>query len=196
MIQVKTKPSKRRKEDLKRERERLSKSQTRISPPMAGKNHLSKPPYRFFNVDAENPVITDGPAFEFDESDLWNSHPLPSQTRLEHRKSKPSLGISKKPTRRNENGDRTAAAASSLPVSIPDWSKIVREDCGYSGMGEIDGDSDGEDFQIPPHEFLAKQYARRRISSFSVHEGLGRTLKGRDLSRVRNTIWEKTGFQD
>ncbi|CAI0453018.1 unnamed protein product [Linum tenue] len=38
--------------------------------------------------------------------------------------------------------------------------------------------------------------ARTRIASFSVHEGVGRTLKGRDLSRVRNAIWEKTGFQD
>ncbi|CAI0540623.1 unnamed protein product [Linum tenue] len=37
---------------------------------------------------------------------------------------------------------------------------------------------------------------RTRIASFSVHEGVGRTLKGRDLSRVRNAIWEKTGFQD
>ncbi|CAN1253193.1 hypothetical protein LINPERPRIM_LOCUS8253 [Linum perenne] len=46
--------------------------------------------------------------------------------------------------------------------------------------------------RVPPHELLA----RTRIASFSVHEGIGRTLKGRDLSRVRNAIWEKTGFQD
>ncbi|GMN24762.1 hypothetical protein TIFTF001_000695 [Ficus carica] len=30
----------------------------------------------------------------------------------------------------------------------------------------------------------------------SLPEGIGRTLKGRDLSRVRNAIWEKTGFED
>ncbi|CAL1379984.1 unnamed protein product [Linum trigynum] len=41
-----------------------------------------------------------------------------------------------------------------------------------------------------------RKMARTRIASFSVHEGVGRTLKGRDLSRVRNAIWEKTGFQD
>jgi hypothetical protein len=36
----------------------------------------------------------------------------------------------------------------------------------------------------------------RAAASFSVREGAGRTLKGRDLRRVRNAIWEKTGFQD
>ena len=46
--------------------------------------------------------------------------------------------------------------------------------------------------RLPPHEFLA----RTRMASFSVHEGVGRTLKGRDLSRVRNAIFEKIGFQD
>ncbi|CAN4097183.1 unnamed protein product [Withania somnifera] len=47
---------------------------------------------------------------------------------------------------------------------------------------------------MPPHEWLAKRLGRRQISSFSVCEGVGRTLKGRDLSRVRNAILTKTGF--
>ncbi|KAJ1409209.1 Senescence regulator S40 [Sesbania bispinosa] len=51
------------------------------------------------------------------------------------------------------------------------------------------GDGDGGD-RVPPHEFLA----RTRIASFSVHEGIGRTLKGRDLSRVRNAIWGQNRF--
>lgn len=87
-----------------------------------------------------------------------------------------------------------------MPVNIPDWSKILREDFRNSRRGVIDGDSDEDDEEsegrIPPHEFLARQLARTRIVSFSVHEGVGRTLKGRDLSRVRNAIWEKTGFED
>ncbi|KAL5990655.1 hypothetical protein ACLOJK_011558 [Asimina triloba] len=160
---------------------------------MAGKNHLSRPPYRFFNADRVIPSAPDDdPSFEFDESDVWNSHPPPSQTRPEPKKSRPA---SKKASRKTENSSgRTAQAASSLPMSIPDWSKIM----GESKRGEIMGGdcSDEEDARIPPHEFLAKQYERTRIASFSVHEGIGRTLKGRDLSRVRNTIWEKTGFQD
>ncbi|KAL2536810.1 hypothetical protein Fot_18201 [Forsythia ovata] len=46
------------------------------------------------------------------------------------------------------------------------------------------------------HRRRRRQMARTRMASFSVHEGIGRTLKGRDLSTVRNAIWEKTGFQD
>nr|CAD1843665.1 unnamed protein product [Ananas comosus var. bracteatus] len=60
-------------------------------------------------------------------------------------------------------------------------------------MGEDDEEwGEGAGAVIPPHELLD----RNRAASFSVHEGVGRTLKGRDLSRVRNAIWEKTGFQD
>ncbi|MCI46311.1 hypothetical protein A2U01_0067551, partial [Trifolium medium] len=42
---------------------------------------------------------------------------------------------------------------------------------------EEDEDEDEDDGWLPPHEFLA----RMRVASFSVHEGIGRTLKGRDL---------------
>lgn len=65
----------------------------------------------------------------------------------------------------------------SAPQSIPDWSKIYEseEEC---------------EMTIPPHEWIA----RKTGSSFSVCEGAGRTLKGRDLSRVRNAVLTKTGF--
>ncbi|WCJ34536.1 hypothetical protein M5689_015841 [Euphorbia peplus] len=91
---------------------------------------------------------------------------------------------------------------SSLPVSVPDWSKIYR---GGSFGGVLDYDQESDDdhgegdrgrgdqeSRVPPHEYLA----RRRGASFSVHEGIGRTLKGRDLRQVRNAIWEKVGFED
>lgn len=61
------------------------------------------------------------------------------------------------------------------------------------GDGDDDGDDDDDDM-VPPHEYLAKKLARSQISSFSVYEGIGRTLKGRDLSKVRNAILTKTGF--
>ncbi|KAL9263017.1 S40-1-like protein [Drosera capensis] len=58
--------------------------------------------------------------------------------------------------------------------------------------GEDEDDGGGE--VVPPHEYIAKRLARSQISSFSVCEGTGRTLKGRDLSHVRNAILRKTGF--
>ncbi|XP_002518475.2 uncharacterized protein LOC8284192 [Ricinus communis] len=59
---------------------------------------------------------------------------------------------------------------------------------------DVNGNDDEEDEMVPPHEWIAKKLARSQISSFSVCEGIGRTLKGRDLSKVRNAILAKTGF--
>lgn len=67
--------------------------------------------------------------------------------------------------------------------------------------GEEDEDEDEEeddddvcDVKLPPHEIISRRLARNQISSFSVFEGVGRTLKGRDLSKVRNAVLTKTGF--
>uniref|UniRef100_A0A6N2LCJ8 Senescence regulator S40 n=1 Tax=Salix viminalis TaxID=40686 RepID=A0A6N2LCJ8_SALVM len=114
-----------------------------------------------------------------------------------------------KPTASNHGGK----VQSSAPVNIPDWSKIYGKDSrGILGSwvddqnGTAYGDGDGhvngevndndyeEDDIVPPHEWLARKLARSQISSFSVCEGVGRTLKGRDLSKVRNAILTKTGF--
>ncbi|KAK7305124.1 hypothetical protein VNO77_43024 [Canavalia gladiata] len=67
------------------------------------------------------------------------------------------------------------------------------------GGGRDSDDEEGEeddeyDTKLPPHEFIARRLARSQISSFSVFEGVGRTLKGRDLSKVRNAVLTKTGF--
>lgn len=65
----------------------------------------------------------------------------------------------------------------------------------YGGDSEDEEVEDDEyDSKLPPHEFIARRLARSQISSFSVFEGVGRTLKGRDLSKVRNAVLTKTGF--
>ena len=103
---------------------------------------------------------------------------------------------------------------SSAPLDVPDWSKIYgkngkmgsengeKNEVGCYGYGygdyyyqhQDDGDDDDGDDMVPPHEWIARKFARSQISSFSVCEGIGRTLKGRDLSKVRNAILTKTGF--
>ncbi|KAK7264472.1 hypothetical protein RJT34_32081 [Clitoria ternatea] len=106
--------------------------------------------------------------------------------------------------------DTTVIQRSSAPMDIPDWSKIYGKsgkegvnnnnqgDCAYGDDHYHDdyGDDDdgGGGDMIPPHEWIARKLARSQISSFSVCEGIGRTLKGRDLSKVRNAILTKTGF--
>lgn len=101
----------------------------------------------------------------------------------------------------------------SAPLNIPDWSKISRKkpkpkETSSKNSPWLDDDDDDEivddsgdddegdeyDSKVPPHEFLANRLARSHISSFSVLEGVGRKLKGRDLSIVRNAVLTRTGF--
>lgn len=82
--------------------------------------------------------------------------------------------------------------ATSAPVNVPDWSKIYRVDSVESLHDSDDGIDESE--WIPPHEYLAREYARSRQTANSVFEGVGRTLKGRDMSRVRDAVWSQTGF--
>ncbi|XP_027089065.1 protein S40-6-like [Coffea arabica] len=86
--------------------------------------------------------------------------------------------------------------ATSAPVNVPDWSKIYRVDSVESLHDSDEGVDDQEDSEwVPPHEYLAREYARsRKMAANSVFEGVGRTLKGRDLSRVRDAVWSQTGF--
>ncbi|KAI4298193.1 hypothetical protein L6164_031781 [Bauhinia variegata] len=94
--------------------------------------------------------------------------------------------------RHNSRATRTAKSkilsenkmiANSLPVNIPDT--IFRS---------VDsGDNSEEDEEmVPPHVIVGRRIAGKM--AFSVCTGNGRTLKGRDLSRVRNSILRMTGF--
>lgn len=172
------------------------------------KSYFSRKSYRFLPGEHEAPaMVSDHSACELNESDIWSS--------TARRSASPEFLLPTSRTGRNASAAKRsdAAGASSLPVNVPDWSKILKDDYrGNRGGSRIEDEveynnADEEEEEeysvdganrtrIPPHEFLARQFARTRIASFSVHEGIGRTLKGRDLSRVRNAIWEKTGFQD
>ncbi|CAG7910629.1 uncharacterized protein LOC103845482 [Brassica rapa] len=157
-----------------------------------GKSYYARPSHRFLGTDQPYYAATDS-GFEFDESDLYSASDSPDFRR---KISKPVRSVKKSSNRPSTCGASSAAAASSLPVNVPDWSKILREehrDNRRRSIVDDDGDwLDASGGRLPPHEFLAKT----RMASFSVHEGVGRTLKGRDLSRVRNAIFEKIGFQD
>lgn len=85
--------------------------------------------------------------------------------------------------------------ATSAPVNVPDWSKIYRVNSVESLHDSDDAVDDYDEEMVPPHEYLAREYARnRKTATNSVFEGVGRTLKGRDLSRVRDAVWSQTGF--
>ncbi|PHT38446.1 hypothetical protein CQW23_22019 [Capsicum baccatum] len=115
--------------------------------------------------------------FEFDEAEMWSNSE-------ETHYYEPKLSIPRRKSTKKEG--KKVINATSLPVNVPDWRKILGDDKGNFGKNIVynddddDGDYDNEN-KIPPHEYLA----RTRVASFSVHEGIGRTLKGRDMSRVQ-----------
>ncbi|XP_062225582.1 protein S40-7-like [Phragmites australis] len=89
----------------------------------------------------------------------------------------------------------------SAPVKVP-----VRRPTRKPAIGRWDefDDDDDDDFQrgdaamLPPHEMVARASAGGAgpAAPFSMLEGAGRTLKGRDLRRVRDAVLRQTGFLD
>ncbi|RWR87652.1 Senescence regulator S40 [Cinnamomum micranthum f. kanehirae] len=77
----------------------------------------------------------------------------------------------------------------SAPVDVPVWprgSPAVR-----SSRLRVFEDEEAEEEMLPPHEIVARS---QTTTTLSVVQGKGRTLKGRDLRRVRNAVWQKTGL--
>ncbi|WOL04265.1 hypothetical protein Cni_G12986 [Canna indica] len=175
---------------------------------MAGRSHHHHhhAAYRLFATPAPVEPARDD-ADEYTESDIWGCSIEPAAP---PRQAADQLRVRTIPAARGKRSGAAAAdrtPAASLPVGIPDWSKILggcaesysKNSCvcwaGAGGVEEADDDDellDGGRRMVPPHELLW----RSRGASMSVHEGIGRTLKGRDLRRVRNAVWEITGFQD
>lgn len=79
--------------------------------------------------------------------------------------------------------------AASAPVNVPAWSRSLRSSSGVPPPEEEE-ETGGE--WLPPHEYLAR--VQGKTMGTSVLEGAGRTLKGRDMSRVRDAVWSQTGF--
>ncbi|URD85671.1 hypothetical protein MUK42_26739 [Musa troglodytarum] len=86
---------------------------------------------------------------------------------------------------------RTHHLAQSLPVNVP----VVPRRARRFEMEATDGADDGDGHEImPPHEIVARTFGRESpMTTFSVLEGAGRTLKGRDLRRVRDAVFRQTG---
>ncbi|VAH34796.1 unnamed protein product [Triticum turgidum subsp. durum] len=95
---------------------------------------------------------------------------------------------------RRERQPRSQPYHQSAPVAVPAWSKATADRRRREAEQEAADEEDEEDneLMVPPHEMAA----RRAAAAASVMEGAGRTLKGRDLRRMRNAVWRTTGFLD
>ncbi|CAN8274259.1 unnamed protein product [Cochlearia groenlandica] len=94
------------------------------------------------------------------------------------------------------DGRRKRHVSASAPVKVPDWSKILKVESIVSMHGNYHdddvADDDLESEMVPPHEYVAR--GRNGDGGSSVFLGVGRTLKGRDMRRVRDAVWSQTGF--
>uniref|UniRef100_A0A0E0LLB2 Uncharacterized protein n=1 Tax=Oryza punctata TaxID=4537 RepID=A0A0E0LLB2_ORYPU len=81
--------------------------------------------------------------------------------------------------------------AASAPVQVPAWPGRYADpdQAVFAEEEKRREEEDTGDEWVPPHVYLARRQARS-----SVVEGVGRTLKGRDASRVRDAVWSRTGF--
>ncbi|XP_062082566.1 protein S40-7 [Humulus lupulus] len=84
----------------------------------------------------------------------------------------------------------------SVPVNVPMLSKAMSKPRDFFAVDVDVSDDDGEAEMLPPHEIVARSSTQSPMLAYSVLEGVGRTLKGRDLRQVRNAIWRQTGFLD
>jgi hypothetical protein len=104
------------------------------------------------------------------------------------------------PVRAVAPGAGAAAPRQSAPVRVPVWPGKAAAAAAHGRGGgrkqaadeSDDDDEEGEGEMVPPHVVAARRHAR----SSSMLEGAGRTLKGRDLRRVRNAVLRQTGFLD
>lgn len=84
----------------------------------------------------------------------------------------------------------------SAPVNVPDWSKVFGSSMTKKPVELEDPifDEVEDGLIVPPHEIMAREYSQS--VTFSVYEGVGRTLRGRDLTGVRTAVLRQTGFLD
>ncbi|CAM8918440.1 unnamed protein product [Rhodiola kirilowii] len=139
---------------------------------------------------------------EFEEAEVWEAlhhdddhqHPQPRSSNFMKKKFKSSsnsfASSSSAMTAHYHHGGQTQSSGHLLTPNRSHSSAGLP----LNSKGHQEQQDDEEDEMMPPHEWIAKRLARSQISSSSVCEGAGRTLKGRDLSRVRNAVLTKTGF--
>uniref|UniRef100_A0A0A0LAY5 Senescence regulator n=2 Tax=Cucumis sativus TaxID=3659 RepID=A0A0A0LAY5_CUCSA len=82
----------------------------------------------------------------------------------------------------------------SAPIKVPEAMRKGRNDRDHVERKEEEEEE--EEQMLPPHEIVRRGSGMSPNTTFSVLEGAGRTLKGRDLRRVRNAVWHRTGFVD
>ncbi|KAL3627478.1 hypothetical protein CASFOL_028842 [Castilleja foliolosa] len=161
---------------------------------------------------------------EFQEEDMWDQPEIIRNPTVvwDYSTSVPKLIVPIPPSKREENLPKRPSSSrpddeDSKGIDFPDWDKILGEEAPGKKQfwwdDEYDPDrfknenkfserriyrphgakGDEDDDHLAPHEILSKRYYKNR-AAYSMCEGAGRTLKGRDLRKFRNTVLFLTGY--
>ncbi|GJN11626.1 hypothetical protein PR202_ga29828 [Eleusine coracana subsp. coracana] len=140
------------------------------------------------------PAAGDDDLPDLAEADVWYSEPGPAPN--EAREDERTTTVGGRAPRRAVGGLSRAfgdgrQVAASAPVQVPAWPSHFADQEAFVEPPQQEEDEESKDAGgwVPPHVYLARRQARA-----SVVEGVGRTLKGRDMSRVRDAVWSRTGF--
>ncbi|KAL0897056.1 hypothetical protein Bca101_081017 [Brassica carinata] len=137
-------------------------------------------------------------AEEFDEAEVVFLEDSSSVIQRANMNENHMFGLKEKNKTREiiKRKEKVTALSSSLPVNIPENMSrryVGKEEDVYSEVEEEYTDGRGE--IVPPHVMVGRRIqGEGGQMAFSVCSGSGRTLKGRDLSRVRNSVLRLTGF--
>lgn len=101
-------------------------------------------------------------------------------------------------TPRPKSAGPAAPYHQSAPVKVPARPPRRQEMFKWDELDDDDFLRNGDAAMLPPHEMVARASAGGAgpAAPFSMLEGAGRTLKGRDLRRVRDAVLRQTGFLD
>ncbi|RZB76521.1 hypothetical protein D0Y65_034813 [Glycine soja] len=135
-----------------------------------------------------------------------NDHASPNGSHFFHHKPSVSVSVSLSSSSSSSSArlipaipkpppDRTPSSSlkfhQSAPVNVP---LMPMRRHHHREFDDDDGNEDAaEEEMLPPHEIVARNSAQSPMLAYSVLEGVGRTLKGRDLRQVRNAVWRQTG---
>ncbi|KAJ0259802.1 hypothetical protein HA466_0061020 [Hirschfeldia incana] len=135
-------------------------------------------------------------AEEFDEAEVVFLEDSSSVIQRDNKNENHMFGLKEKnkTSRIIKRTEKVTALSSSLPVNIPE--KLFRRYVGKEKNEYLEEDyTDGRGEIVPPHVIVGRRIqGEGGQMAFSVCSGSGRTLKGRDLSRVRNSVLRLTGF--
>ncbi|KAF8077167.1 hypothetical protein N665_1058s0004 [Sinapis alba] len=140
---------------------------------------------------------------EFQEEDVWSvlreAKTSGHEIKVPKSHFSSSTSFTSSPWNIHRSKEVSWEKQSSAPMNVPDWSKVYgnarsQERSSHNLHSHDEDDDDDDGCMVPPHEWVARKLAKTQISSFSMCEGVGRTLKGRDLSKMRNAVLTKTGF--